>query len=88
MSRNLCNCPNCQTDNCPAALPPVRVNPLVRPWPPRDVVEQLCRATDALIYKHDYDRTGYEEISRALSEAKEWLMANKLHETEAAPGHR
>jgi hypothetical protein len=19
MSRNLCNCPNCQTDNCPAA---------------------------------------------------------------------
>ena len=28
MSRNLCNCPNCQTDNCPAALPPVRSEPL------------------------------------------------------------
>jgi hypothetical protein len=21
VSRNLCNCPNCQTDNCPAGLP-------------------------------------------------------------------
>ncbi len=28
MKRNLCNCPNCQTSDCPAAFPPVRSEPL------------------------------------------------------------
>jgi hypothetical protein len=29
MKRNLCNCPDCQTNNCPAALPSERVEAVV-----------------------------------------------------------
>lgn len=44
-------------------------------WPVNDVLAKLVEAAEILLYRHDYDGHGYEEILAAVDAAKKTIGA-------------